>query len=161
MQDPKPSPVSFATEHFFGVNAFKFVNGEGKVTTVRYRIVPVEGLKTLSAEETAAKDANYLFNEFPKRLEEGPIEFKLLAQVAVEGDVTDNATELWPEEREIVELGTVKIVKTLSEEESLKEQKKVIFDPIPRVEGVEVSDDPLLDVRASVYLISGRQRREA
>ena len=50
---------------------------------------------------------------------------------------------------------------TLAEEESLKEQKRVIFDPIPRVDGVEVSDDPLLDVRASVYLISGRQRREA
>jgi catalase len=49
----------------------------------------------------------------------------------------------------------------LAEEESLKEQKKIIFDPIPRVEGVEPSDDPLLEVRASVYLISGKQRRAA
>ncbi|KAH7126826.1 catalase domain-containing protein [Dendryphion nanum] len=161
IQDPKPSPVSFGTEKYFGVNAFKFSNSEGKVTTFRYRVVPVAGLQTLTAEETSAKDANYLFNEFPKRLESGPIEFKLLAQIAEEGDVTNNATELWPEERKIVELGTVKIERTVPDEESLTEQKKVIFDPIPRVEGVDVSDDPLLDVRASVYLISGRQRREA
>ena len=30
-----------------------------------------------------------------------------------------------------------------------------------RVEGVEASDDPLLDVRAAVYLISGKGRRAA
>lgn len=161
MQDPKPSPVSFATEHYFGVNAFKYIDASGKATYLRYRVVPVAGLQTLSEEETKAKDKDYLFAELPKRLESGPIEFKLLAQIAEDGDVTDNATVIWPEERKIVELGTVKIEKTLSDEESLKEQKQVIFDPIPRVEGIEASDDPLLDVRANVYLISGRQRREA
>ncbi|KAH7078814.1 catalase domain-containing protein [Paraphoma chrysanthemicola] len=160
LQDPKPSPVSFATQHYFGVNAFKFIK-DGKVTTLRYRIVPVAGLEYVSEEDLKSKSATYLFDETPERLNAGPIEFKLLAQIAQEGDVTDNATEIWPEEREIVELGSIKIDKTLSEEESLKEQKHVIFDPIPRVEGVDVSDDPLLDVRASVYLISGRERRGA
>jgi catalase len=161
LQDPKPNPVSFATESFFGVNAFVYTNAEGKKTTLRYRVVPVAGLQTLSAEETSAKSATYLFDEVPVRLQSGPIEFKLLAQIAEEGDVTDNATVIWPEERSIVELGTVKIEKTLSDEESLKEQKTVIFDPIPRVAGVDPSADPLLDVRADVYLISGRQRRSA
>ncbi|KAF2270918.1 catalase domain-containing protein [Lojkania enalia] len=161
LQDPKPSPVSFATEQFFGVNAFQYINAEGKVTYIRNRVVPVLGLQTLSAEETAAKSSSYLFDELAKRLESAPIEFKLQAQVAEEGDVTDNATVLWPEEREIVELGTIRIEKYLSNEESLKEQKYDIFDPIPRVDGVEISDDPLLDVRANVYLISGRERRAA
>jgi catalase len=39
--------------------------------------------------------------------------------------------------------------------------QQIIFDPIPRVEGVESSDDPLLEDRANVYLISGKERREA
>lgn len=39
------------------------------------------------------------------------------------------------------------------------QQKHIIFDPIPRVEGVEASDDPLLEMRASIYLVSGKQRR--
>ena len=94
-------------------------------------------------------------------MEPGPFEFKLLAQIAEDGDITDNATEIWPEERKIVELGSIRVEEILSDEESLKEQKHIIFDPIPRVEGVDASDDPLLDVRASVYLISGKQRREA
>ncbi len=44
-------------------------------------------------------------------------------------------------------------------EENAKEQKQKIFDPIPRVEGVKASSDPLLDMRATVYLISERERR--
>jgi len=41
------------------------------------------------------------------------------------------------------------------------EQKQMIFDAIPRVRGLERSADPLSDVRAAVYLISGRERRAA
>ena len=51
-----------------------------------------------------------------------------------------------------------------SEEETdyaTHEQKKIIFDPIPRLDGIEPSDDPLLELRAAVYLISGRRRRTA
>ena len=37
----------------------------------------------------------------------------------------------------------------------------MIFDPIPRVDGIEPSDDPLLELRAAIYLLSGRRRRQA
>lgn len=153
--------MSFATEIFYGVNAFGFIDSAGKTTFVRYRVVPVAGLQTLSDEETKTKGKDYLFEELATRLESSPFELKLLAQIAEEGDITDNALKRWPEERKLVELGTVKVEKVLAEEESLKEQKKIIFDPIPRVDGVDVSEDPLLEVRATVYLVSGRQRREA
>ena len=36
-----------------------------------------------------------------------------------------------------------------------------IVDPIPRLSAIEPSDDPLLELRAAVYLISGRRRRAA
>ncbi len=39
------------------------------------------------------------------------------------------------------------------------EQQCTIFDPVPRVDGIDASDDPLLELRAAVYLISGRKRR--
>jgi catalase len=158
LQDPKPSPESFATEKFFGVNAFRFLKN-GNVTTFRYRIVPAAGEKHLDDEALEKKSDTYLFDELPERLATGPIEFRLLAQIAEEGDSTDNATEIWPEERKVVELGTIKIEKTMSDEESLDGQKQIIFDPIPRVDGLEPSNDPLLEVRATIYLISGKQRR--
>jgi len=41
------------------------------------------------------------------------------------------------------------------------EQQRTIFDPVPRVDGIEPSNDPLLELRAVVCLISGRRRRAA
>ncbi|KAF2654567.1 heme-dependent catalase [Lophiostoma macrostomum CBS 122681] len=154
----KPSPKSFSTELYYGVNAYKFIGKEGKETFVRYRVVPVAGLQTYSAEEVKEKGENYLFDGLKGDL---PFEFKLVVQVAQDGDVTDNATVVWPEEREVVELGTIKVEGYVNDAKSKEEQKSIIFDPIPRVKGVEVSADPLLEVRANVYLISGKQRREA
>ncbi|KAF1974434.1 catalase domain-containing protein [Bimuria novae-zelandiae CBS 107.79] len=158
---PKPSPESFATARYWGVNAFVFTNEEGKETTVRYQIVPVAGEHSLSPSQLSDKSENYLFEELAPRLSKSPIVFKLQAQIAQEGDVTDDATVLWPEEREVVELGEVRIEKVKGDEESLSEQKKVIFDPVPRVKGVRASADPLVEMRANIYLVSGRERREA
>jgi hypothetical protein len=39
--------------------------------------------------------------------------------------------------------------------------QRIIFDPIPRVDGIEPSADPLLEFRAAIYLLSGRERRVA
>jgi catalase len=41
------------------------------------------------------------------------------------------------------------------------QQQHIIFDPIPRVDGIEPSGDPLLELRAAIYLLSGRERRAA
>ncbi|KAI7287460.1 heme-dependent catalase [Hortaea werneckii] len=163
VQDPKPSPKSFATERYYGVNAFKFISKDdgGRETYIRYRILPKAGLSHLSESELASKSPEYLFDELSTRISQGPVGFKLLAQVAEEGDPTDDATRHWPEERKIVELGTIRLDAVMPEEQSAKEQKRIIYDPIPRVEGIEPSADPLLEMRAAVYLISGKERRAA
>jgi catalase len=41
------------------------------------------------------------------------------------------------------------------------ERRKIIFDPVPRVDGIDPSGDPLTQVRADLYLLSGRRRRAA
>jgi catalase len=168
IEAPKPSPVSFAGQEFWGVNAFVLLDGEGKRTVVRYRIIPAGdgGVQTLDDEGLKGKKSEtYLFDELEGRFADpnssSGISFKLLAQIAGAGDPTDDATVLWPEERRVVELGLIELGSLVGEEESAGLQKRVIFDPIPRVEGVEASDDPLLEMRAAVYLISGRGRRAA
>jgi hypothetical protein len=75
------------------------------------------------------------------------------------GDVVNDATVHWPAERKVVELGTIALANTVANH--AHEQKQIIFDPIPRLDGIEPSDDPLLELRAAVYLISGRRRRTA
>ena len=159
MQAPKPPPSSFSREAYFGVTAFKFVNTEGKSTYIRYRVIPDEGVDTLDQAAATEKGPNYLFEEVEERVKKGPFSFKLVAQLAEEGDITDDATVHWPEDRALVELGSVKVDSVV--EDSAKEQKYIIMDPIPRVQGIEPSDDPLLELRAAIYLISGRQRRAA
>lgn len=160
VNDPKPSPSSFATEKYYAVNAFILVSGEGQRTSVRYRIL-VEKSSVLSESDLTTKSASYLYEELPERLAQGPIVFKLLAQIAQEGDVTDDATVHWPEEREMVELGSITLDEIESETLSREQEKHMILDPIPRVDGIEPSDDPLLAIRAALYLLSGRERRAA
>ncbi len=59
----------------------------------------------------------------------------------------------------VVTLGTLTLTAAVADDAA--EQQKIIFDPIPRVQGILPSEDPLLELRAAVYLISGRRRRAA
>jgi catalase len=159
VQAPKPNPASFVTESYFGVTAMRFINKDGIGRYGRYRIVPQAGNHHLDEAAAAAKSANYLFDEIAERVAKGPAGFKILVQVAADGDVVDDATIAWPKDREQVELGTLSLTGLAANNES--EQQHIIFDPIPRVDGIEPSADPLLELRAAIYLISGRRRRSA
>jgi len=159
VQAPKPTPASFARETYFGVTAMRFINREGDSRFGRYRILPEAGNQHLSDAEAAKLGPNFLFEEFTQRVSQRPVRFRLYAQLANPGDVVDDATIHWPEDRTILELGTISLEKTVAADEA--EQRKIIFDPIPRVDGIDASEDPLLELRAAVYLISGRRRRSA
>jgi catalase len=157
VQTPKPAPSSFARESFFGVTAMHFTNRDGVSRYGRYRIIPEAGNDPLTAEAAAAKAPNYLFDELAARIAEGPVKFKIAAQLANEGDQVHDATIHWPADREIFDIGTLVLNEPVAD--NATEQKHIIFDPIPRVDGIEPSEDPLLELRAAIYLISGRRRR--
>jgi catalase len=159
VQAAKPNPSSFARESYFGVTAMRFINQEGASRYGRYRILPEAGNDFLDDAAAAAKTTNYLFDEIAERVAKGPIKFRIFAQLSNEGDVVDDATIHWPEDRTQLELGTLTLDQPVAD--NAHEQKHLIFDPIPRVDGIEPSDDPLLELRAAVYLISGRKRRTA
>ena len=159
VQAPKPAPSSFARESYFGVTAMKFTNKDGVSRFGRYRIVPEAGNDHLDDAATAAKGPDYLMAEIVERVGKGPVKFKVMVQIANDGDVVDDATNYWPEDRKVLELGTLTLTAPVAD--SAREQKQIIFDPIPRVDGIEPSDDPLLELRAAIYLISGRRRRSA
>ncbi len=159
VQTPKPAPVSFATETYFGVTAMRFTNAEGASRFGRYRIVPKAGSAHLEDAAAKGKDANYLFEEIAERVAKGPVRFELIVQVANATDVVDDATVHWPKDRELIEFGSIELAAPLADD--LRAQKQIIFDPIPRVDGIDASADPLLELRAAIYLISGRRRRAA
>ncbi|MBV8226328.1 MAG: catalase family peroxidase [Verrucomicrobia bacterium] len=159
VQTPKPSPSSFARETYYGVTAMKFTNKNNLSRCGRYQLIPEAGNDHLDEATTKAKGPNYLFDELVARIANGPIRFQVLVQLAEEGDVVNDATHHWPANRPRLNLGTIVLEKLVAD--NAHEQKKIIFDPIPRVDGIDPSDDPLLEVRAAVYLLTGRRRRQA
>jgi catalase len=159
VQKPKPFPSSLARDTYFAVIAYAFTNAEGQTKFGRYRIMPELGNDYLTDEQVSKLTPNYHFDEIAERVAMEPVRFKIVVQVAAAGDTTDDATVHWPEDREQFEFGTVELNKVV--EDTPAQQKHIIFDPIPRVDGIEPSADPLLDLRAAIYLLSGRRRRAA
>jgi catalase len=155
---PKPIPSSFAREAYFAVTAFRFTNKDGESRVGRFRVRPKEGVEHLTAEAAAAKSPNFLFEEIARRVAKGPIELGVSVQVAEAGDVVDDATVAWPAERAEVPFGTLTLTALAPDDE---ERRKIIYDPVPRVEGIDLAGDPLNELRAEVYLASGRRRRAA
>ena len=105
------------------------------------------------------KAPNFLFDELTERIAKGPVKLRVVAQLANDGDKVNDASEQWPEDRTLLDLGTVALTAPVAD--NAHEQQWTIFDPIPRVDGIDPSDDPLLELRAAIYLISGRRRRSA
>lgn len=159
VQTPKPAPSSFARETYFGVTAMKFTNAQGKSRYGRYRILPAAGNDHLDDATTKALPPNYLFDEIARRITTEPVVFRIVVQLAEDGDTVDNATIHWPETRPVVDFGTLTLKAVVPD--NAAEQKQIIFDPIPRIDGIKPSADPLLELRAAVYLLSGRRRRSA
>jgi len=155
----KPFPTSFARESFFGVSAYKFTNQQNKSQFGRFKILPESGTEYLSNEAAAKKSPNYLCDEIAERLSKSPAKIRIAVQLAGEGDNVNDATNVWPDSRPEIDFGTVKVSKFANQNDP--ELRKIIFDPIPRVDGIEPSNDPLIAVRAALYLVTGRRRRAA
>jgi len=159
VQIPKPIPTSFAKESFFAVSAFKFTNASGSSRYGRYRVLPVAAKEYLDEAEAAARSPNFLFDEITERVAKEPVRFRVAVQLAEDSDTVDDATVRWPEERPQLQFGEISLQEIVPG--NAGEQRHIIFDPIPRVDGIEASADPLFEPRANVYLMSGRRRRAA
>ena len=156
VQMPKPAPVSFATEAFYGVNAFKFTNVSGATQYGRYRITPIQGTEFLTKEQTDKASPNYLFDELPMRLSKMPAQFKIAVQLAEKGDEVNDPTVVWPETRKLVELGTLTL-KSVDPKGS-EFERTVMFNPLVLVDGIEPSADPILLARPAAYAVSYGRR---
>ena len=84
---------------------------------------------------------------------------RVLVQMAAPDDELSDSTVVWPDDRPQIEFGTITLTARVNDSEP--DMHKIIFDPIPRVDGIDPSDDPLFEVRAALYLLSGRRRRAA
>jgi catalase len=149
------TPASFAEEEYHGVNAFVLVNKAGEQQAVRYLMVPERAVH-LDEADAGRRPPNFLMDELPARLQRGPVTFHLKAQLAAPGDPTNDATKPWPADRKVVDLGVLTISKAVPN--SAEAQKALLFLPGQLTDGIEPSDDPLIDVRNGSYAESFARR---
>jgi catalase len=149
---PQPIPESYATQPFFGVNAFKFTNAAGETRFGRYQLAPEAGAQFLSDADAEKLPPNFLADSVKDRLKKGPVKFKLFVQLAQPGDATNDATIVWPDSNPKVELGEISIAK--ADLDSLAAEKKLLFVPTALIDGIAPSDDPIIPLRGAAYGVS-------
>jgi catalase len=151
------TPDSFANEEYFGVNAFVFVDKEGRRQAVRYQAVPAHVVHLDRA--AAAKQApDFLMTELPERLKRGPVTFHLKAQLAGPNDPTADATKPWSDSNKVVDLGVVTITNVVADSDAA--QRQLLFLPGLVTDGIELSDDPLIATRDAAYAVSFARRSQ-
>jgi catalase len=152
-----PIPDSFADEEYHGIDAFILVNKSGQRQAVRYVIAP-ERVVHIAPEEAAKLSANYLFDDLSQRIAQKPLVFHLKAQLAEPSDQTKDASQPWPDDRKLVDLGVLTLTKVVPN--SAQVEKKLLFLPTNLTAGIELSDDPLPSVRAAAYGVSFGRRSQ-
>ena len=149
-------PASYAQVVYNGLHAYRWVSADGQARYVRFGWQPEAGEATISADEAREGGPDYLQEEIVRRVEVGPVAFRLVVRLAEEGDPVDDPTAAWPEEREAVEVGRLEI--TGPEEERERGDDVLVFDPTRVTDGIELSEDPILHFRRKAYSVSIERR---
>jgi catalase len=154
-----PPPASYLRCEYNGIHAFRYVNAAGDGRFIRFRWEPEEGVAALSADEARALGPDYLQEEILARLRKGTAAFRLVVTVAELGDSVDDPTEAWPPERETVVAGRLELTGPDTERE--REGDVLVFDPTRVVDGIELTEDPILRFRHRAYAVSVERRSGA
>ena len=150
-------PGSFAGTTYWGVHCFPATNAKGETRFIKFKVAPVRGEVTLSAEQAAAKSADFLHHELEQRIAAGDVRFNVMALLDRPGDPTMDVTSRWPDEdaREEVRLGTI-VVTGLEADESCNAS---IFNPANLADGIGHPPDEIFAARRAAYTISLAKRR--
>lgn len=144
-------PESYATLAYYGIHAFRFVSADGSSRYVRYTWVPEDGDRRLAGREARSRGRDFLQQELRQRL---PVRLRLELQIAGPGDPVDDPSVRWPAERERVDAGTLEI----TEVDESTDQNGLVFDPARITDGIELSNDPVLQFRPKAYSESVSRR---
>jgi len=94
--------------------------------------------------------------EIAARVAKAPVNFDWFAQIAQPSDKTDDPSTSWPEDRELVKLGTLTTTGMAVDQEGLS--RSLLFLPNNVPAGIEPVD-PMIDVRSAAYPISFGERQ--
>lgn len=147
---------TFYNASYFSINAFRFIDKDGTSRYVRWSVVPEATYAP--AASAAARDPDFLSHDLSERLRTGPVRWHLMLTPAGAGDPVNDATRVWPKEREAHRVDAGVIVISGSESQIDGTCRDINFDPLVLPDGIAPSDDPLLAARSSAYADSFNRR---
>ena len=152
----QPAPASYAQLEYQGIHAFNWIGADGEERWIRFSFRPLAGAAGISDEEAAERSPDYLQDEIRERIANGPVEFEMEVSIAEDGDDSDDPTVAWPEERERVVVGTLRVEELDNKRE--RNGDVLVFDPTRVTDGIELSGDQILRVRPEAYAVSVERR---
>jgi catalase len=164
---PRGLPASYRHMQGFGVNTYKWVDAQGKTVLVKYHWLPKQGVKSLTAADGAAIQADTLGyhtkdlydsigrGEYPQ----WDLHVQLMSDdehPELDFDPLDD-TKVWPEELfPLRKVGTMTLDRM--PEDFFSENEQIAFGTGVLVDGLDFSDDKMLVGRTFSYSDTQRYR---
>jgi catalase len=150
------APASFARATYHAIHTFIVTSDDGTRRWVRFSWQPLLGV--LTNDPTMTPENIYLRKELDNRISRGPPRFSLMLSIGEGGDEFNNSSRAWSFQRRRIFMGTMTIDK-LADDQCI-DNEYLSFNPCRVVEGIDLSDDPILRARKEIYEVS-RLRRGA
>jgi catalase len=142
---------------YFSIHTFRFIDAKGAEHPVRWRFIPRDGTKEMSAAEMKAAPHDFLEQNLIERTGKGPALWDMIVYVGEPGDPQDNPTLAWPEERKHFTAGTLRIRKASPQQKGVA-CEPINFNPLVMADGIAPTNDPVLLFRAPAYGVSFAKR---
>jgi catalase len=142
---------------FFSVHTFKFIDAKGTEHLVKWRFVPRDGTKEMTAAEMKAAPHDFLEKNLIERTRKGPAIWDMIVYVGEPGDPQDNPTLAWPETRKHFTAGTLTITVATPQQKGMA-CEPINFDPLIMADGIGPTNDPILLFRSPAYAVSFGKR---
>jgi catalase len=153
---PVSSHHSFAEVTFYPIHAYAWLDAEGRRTWVRYIFRATATKADRLDREFVGPDR--LGEELAARLQRGPVTHEVWVQIAGAGHDPHHATSVWSGARELL-AGRIEVTARVDDPEGgPMSGTPTVFDPTRVVDGIELSDDPILRYRPGAYTESVARR---
>lgn len=160
-------PANYRMMQGSGVNTYKWVNQEGVAVLVKYHWEPKQGIKNLTqqqASELQGTSFNHATQDLHDAIKDGEYpEWELLVQIMSDDEHPEldfdplDDTKLWPEDL-FPWIPVGKMVLNQNPEDYFTEVEQVAFGTGVLVDGLDFSDDKMLQGRTFSYSDTQRHR---
>ena len=142
---------------YFSIHTFKFIDAKSTEHMVKWRFVPRDGTKEMTAAEMKAAPRDFLEKNLIERTRKGPAVWDMVVYVGEPGDPQDNPTLAWPETRRHFTAGTLTITQAAPQQKGVA-CEPINFNPLVMADGIAPTNDPVLLFRSPAYAVSYAKR---